>query len=341
MNIIRIGLIGAGNSASNIATSLTTIPHAKLTAISAVPIESAKYIIEQHQILQNRTFSNYQELLKLPDLDMIIISVPHNLHYQMTLDALKAGKHVLCEKPLAINMKQGREMIETAKEKGLALGTFFQSRYFSASQKAKEMITKGDLGKILQAQVNVLWYRDQDYYDKSPWRGKWATEGGGSLINQASHSIDLMIWLIGKPITIFGAFAAKMHNIEVDDNAAALVLFQNGTYATIQTSTALKPGFPSAVNIFGSEGMISIDGNTLKHIDKTGQENIQNFEKQVGSANDPKKFSLEAQQRLILDFLDALQNHRAPTIDGAEGLRAIEVITAIYESNGEKVIFLK
>jgi UDP-N-acetyl-2-amino-2-deoxyglucuronate dehydrogenase len=340
--LLQVGLIGAGNSAHNIAKTLSTIPDVKLAAIADLKLDAAKDIIEQYQIPQNRVFTDYKEMIKLPELSVIIISLPHNLHKPVALDVFAAKKHVLCEKPLAMEMKDGQEMIEAGKKAKLILGTFFQNRFYDASQKAKQLIESGQLGKILHGQVNVLWSRDQDYYDKSPWRGKWATEGGGSLINQASHSIDLMIWLMGKPKTVYGVFGAITHKIEVDDNAAALVTFENGAYATIQTSTSVSPGYPAKVNVFGTDGMVSVDGNKLKVVTKDGKETEQDFEKDIGTAtaNDPKKFSLQAQQRLMTNYFDAVRSKKQPLVDGAEGLRAIQVIKAIYASNGQKVINL-
>ena len=148
-------------------------------------MDEVNKIHEAHGVPDEMVFADYHDLLNLPEVEVVIVSVPHNLHYAITLDALNAGKHVLCEKPLAMNMEQGQEMIALAQEKGLILGTFFQNRFFDASQKVKEIIQNGEIGQILHAQCNVLWYRDQEYYDTSPWRGKWTSEGGGSLINQA------------------------------------------------------------------------------------------------------------------------------------------------------------
>ena len=334
---LKYGLIGAGSSAGNIATSLKTIDHAKLIAIAAKTKEEAAAL--EDKLDEGVICENYENLLKIEEIDAVIISVPHSLHHPITMAALKAGKHVLCEKPLAVTMEQGNEMIAAAKEKNLKLGTFFQMRFDDAAQKAKEIVEDGTLGQLLHAQVNVMWYRDQDYYDNSPWRGKWATEGGGSLINQSCHSIDLMTWLVGKPKTVFGVFGAKTHKIEVDDNSAAVVLFDNDVYASIQTSTSLQPGYSGKINLYGSKGSISLVGNSLTHTKEDGTVDTLDFGvKQVGSANDPKKFSLKSQQRMLLDFTEAVQKDRSPEVDGFEGMRAVEIIRAIYESNGEKVI---
>jgi predicted dehydrogenase len=337
MSLLKFGLIGAGNSAKNIIASISGIEKAKLVAIASADLDESKKVAAANHI--PTVYNTYQELLANPEIQCVIVSVPHNLHHPITMDALRAGKHVLCEKPLAMDLAQGKEMIEMARTKDLRLGTFFQNRFLDASQNAKQIVTQGGIGQLLHAQVHVLWYRDQPYYDSSPWRGKWATEGGGSLINQASHSIDLMIWLAGKPKTVFGAFGAKTHKIEVDDNAAAVVLFENGVYATIQTSTSVQPGYPAKVALFGTEGSIVIDGNVLQITHKDGKVETRDFDgPQVGSANDPKKFSLQAQRRLLENYIDAVLSHTDPIVNGYEGLRAIEVIKAIYASNGKNVI---
>ena len=333
---MKIGLIGAGNSAMNIAKSMNSIEGSEIIEVAAKTVEEAQKIADERNIAKATTT---EELLKNPDIEAVIISVPHSLHHPITIQALNAGKHVLCEKPLAINMVQGNEMIALAQEKNLKLGTFFQMRFNDASVKAKEIVESGDLGKLLHSQAHVFWSRDQPYYDESPWRGKWATEGGGSLINQSVHTIDLMMWLVGQPKKVFGVFGAKTHDIEVDDNAAAVVIFENGAYGTIQTSTSCDPGYTAKMNIFGSKGGISLIGQKLTWTKENGDVEEMDFEKaQVGSANDPKKFNLKAQVAVIVDFIGAVTEDRLPKIDGAEGLRAIDVIEAIYKSKGEKVI---
>ncbi len=338
MKKLIFGLIGAGNSASNIATSITNMENCQLKGVTSKPLEGAKDLAKNLGL--EKVYESNEELLMDPEIDAVVISVPHGLHHPLTMQALNAGKHVLCEKPLAISMEQGNEMVSTAESKGLKLGTFFQMRFNDASIKAKEIVESGQLGKILHGQVNVLWHRDKEYYTESSWRGKWATEGGGSLINQSSHSIDLMIWLIGKPKKLFGVYGAKTHEIEVDDNAAAVVIFDNEAYGTIQTSVSVKPGYTGKINVFGTKGGISLIGNTLVWTKEDGSvEELDFAVKQVGSSNDPKKFDMKSQINLISDFVDAVQNNRSPKVDGKEGLRAIQVITGIYESNGEKVVY--
>lgn len=333
--VVNFGLIGAGSSAKNIANAIKQMNSCKILAVYAVA--GSEELAKEAEILT--IAKSVDELLNRSDIDSVIISTPHYLHYELTLQALKKGKNVLCEKPLAISIEQAEEMVKTAKEQNKILGTFYQNRFLDASIKAKELIKNNELGTILQGKVNVLWNRDPEYYEQSNWRGKWATEGGGSLINQASHSIDLVSWLLGEIDTVFGFWDHKVHKIEVDDNACAIVKFKTGTYATIATSTCAKPGYPAEVSIIGSKGSISIDGNVLKHIKETGEVETYDFDKgQVASFNDPKVFSLKSHTRLIQSFVDAVEKGEQPPVSGEEGIRSLRIIEGIYKSNGAKII---
>ncbi len=333
--VVKFGLIGAGSSAKNIANAIKQMGSCKIFAIYAV--SGSEELAKEADI--PLIVKSVDELLNITEISSVIISTPHYLHYELTLMALKKGKHVLCEKPLAISIEQAEEMVKTAKENKKLLGTFYQNRFLDASIKAKEIIQSGELGIILQGRVNVIWNRDADYYEKSNWRGKWATEGGGSLINQASHSIDLLSWLMGEVDTVFGFWDHRVHQIEVDDNACAIVKFKNGTYATVATSTCAKPGYPAEVTIFGSKGSISIDGNVLKHVLESGEVKVYDYDKgQVASFNDPKVFSLKSHTRLIQSFVDAVQKEEQPPVSGEEGIRSFRIIEGIYKSNGTKII---
>jgi UDP-N-acetyl-2-amino-2-deoxyglucuronate dehydrogenase len=339
---LRIGLIGAGSSAANIAETISQTQGLQLTAISDINKDAAQSLATKYKITS--ITNDYKELCKRNDIDFVVISVPHALHYEITMFALTQGKHVLVEKPIATKVKDAEEMIALAHKKKVKLGVHFQNRFFDAVQEAKKIIDSGKLGKILQVNVSIMWYRESDYYLKSSWRGKWNSEGGGSLINQSIHTVDEMVYLVGNVKKLFGFWAHRIHNIEVDDNTCASFIFENGAFGTIQTSTSSKAAFPGKLIIFGSEGAIEIDGNILTfHKPDNTNERIDYAAKtggQVASATDPKKFSIDAHQRLISDFRDAILNNREPLVNGEEGLRALKVVCAVYESNGEKIVTL-
>ena len=334
--VLKFALIGAGSSATNIAQAIDSMDSCEISIISDLNEESAQKVADFAHI-PNVTTDN-EEIYKNENIDAVIVSVPHYLHFELTLNALKAGKHVLCEKPLAISLEQVDEMIHTAETSGLKLGTFFQCRFEDAAIKAKEMIENNAIGTLLQGNVQVMWTRPTEYYQESAWRGKWATEGGGSLINQSTHSLDLLAWLLGEIESVFGYYAHRVHEIEVDDNSCGIVKFKNGVFAAIQTSTAATPGYPSIVSIYGTKGMIQLKGQSLIHTNEEGETQEHNFEEQIGSFSDPKLFNVQAHTRLIQNFVDSVEKDEIPLVDGKEGRRSIELVEGIFKSNGEKVI---
>ncbi|MEX2683591.1 MAG: Gfo/Idh/MocA family protein [Candidatus Sigynarchaeota archaeon] len=340
--ILRAGLIGAGSSATNIATTIATIEDIKLVAVADVNKEAAQRIADQHKVAHVTT--DYRELCKL-DVDFVVISLPHGLHKEVTLHCLGAGKHVLVEKPMATTVEDGQAMVDAARRAKRKLGVHFQQRFIDATQEAKKIIDGGKIGKILQANVSVMWSRDIDYYKKSSWRGTWKMEGGGSLINQAIHPVDQMIYLLGDVKRLFGFWAHRVHDIEVDDNTCAAFLFESGAFGTIQTSTSTKAAFPAKLTIFGSEGGVELDGNVLTVFKADGTKERTDYAAreggQVASATDPKKFSVVAHARLMNDFANAIREDREPLVNGVEGLRSLKVVRAVYDSSGDRIIDLK
>nr|MDO8109790.1 Gfo/Idh/MocA family oxidoreductase [Candidatus Sigynarchaeota archaeon] len=339
---LNIGMIGAGSSATNIATTIATIPDLKLAAICDVNKDAAQKIADANKVQFVTT--DYKELCK-QEVDFVVISLPHGLHKEVAVYCLEQEKHVLVEKPIATTVEDAQAMISLAHKKKLKLGVHFQNRFIDAVIEAKKLIDSGKLGRILQASVSVMWFRDTDYYKKSSWRGTWKMEGGGSLINQAIHPVDQMVYLVGNVRCLFGAWGHLVHPIEVDDNTCAAFVFESGAFGTIQTSTATKAAFPAKLTIFGSEGGIEIDGNVLTIFKADGTKDRIDFAAkeggQVASATDPKKFSVIAHARLMNDFASAIRENREPLVSGEEGLRSIKVVRAIYESNGEKIINIK
>ncbi|HME50843.1 MAG TPA: Gfo/Idh/MocA family oxidoreductase [Candidatus Lokiarchaeia archaeon] len=340
--ILNVGLIGAGSSATNIATTIDTIEDLKLVAVCDANQAVAQKLALDHGV--DTVVTEYTDLDEREDIDFVVISLPHGLHKEVAMHFLDKGKHVLVEKPIATNVEDAKAMIALAREKELKLGVHFQNRFIDAVQEAKSIIDAGTIGKILQVAVSVMWWRDESYYKDSSWRGTWQMEGGGSLINQAIHPVDQMLYLVGNVKRVFGLWGHLVHDIEVDDNTCAAFQFENGAFGTIQTSTATKAAFPAKVTIFGSDGGLEIEGNILTVFNADGTNDKTDFAAneggQVASATDPKKFSPVAHGRLMNDFADAIRENREPLVSGEEGLRSIELVRAIYESNGEKIIDL-
>ncbi|MHA1818899.1 MAG: Gfo/Idh/MocA family protein [Promethearchaeota archaeon] len=339
--LLKVGMIGAGSSANNICQTIKSIEDLELVAISNHNIARAKELADKYGI--PFVSDDYKKVCEHEELDFVVVSLPHGLHYEVVKYALLHGKHVLVEKPIATDVKEAEELDRIAREKGLTLGVHFQCRFFDSVQHAKKLIDSGELGQILQVNISVMWYRPPEYYQNN-WRGTWKLEGGGSLINQAIHTVDEAIYLVGGVKKLFGFWDHKVHDIEVDDNTCAAFQFENGAFGTLQTSTSTKAAFPAKLTIFGTEGAIQIDGNILTIFKSDGiSETIDYAQKiggQVGSAKDPKKFSLITHKKMMLDFSDAIREHRDPMVTAEEGIKSLKVVRAVYESNGNKIIEL-
>ncbi|MCD6465820.1 Gfo/Idh/MocA family oxidoreductase [Candidatus Bathyarchaeota archaeon] len=336
VNKVRFGIIGTGVGANFCANGIALIADsgvAELTAITSRREERAKEFASKWGV--KHWYTDHKKMLKEAPIDAVIISTPHYLHYPMTLDALEAGKHVLVDKPMAINLKEADEMIKKAEEKGLKLGVNFQSRFDQTVRKVKEAADKGVFGRLISGEAVVEWFRTQEYYESSSWRGRWATEGGGALINQAIHTIDLLVWILGQPKCLWAQMDTFAHNIEVEDLAVATIRFENGAIGVIQGSTAIYPGLPTRLEIHGTKGTAIIEGETLKRWSVVGEEEIvsEGTKKGLKSWARPELVPPVNHAALIKDFAEAIIEDRKPFVDGVEGRRSIEVIMAIYKSS--------
>lgn len=341
---VNFGLIGTGVGATFCAQGLSIIADtgkAKLVAVTSRREERAKEFASKWKL--DFWYTDYREMLEKAPIDAVIISSPHYLHYPMAIDSMKAGKHTLVDKPMAISVKETDGMINEAKKRGVKLGVILPSRFDPTYRKLKNAVEEGKFGKLILGEAVVEWSRTQEYYDNSPWRGRWATEGGGALINQAIHTIDVLIWIMGSPKYLWAQIDTVAHKIEVEDIAVATVRFENGALGVIQGSTAIYPGLPTRLEIHGTKGTAIVEGETLKRWSVIGEEEI--VEKKVkeglGSWASPELTPATNHAALIKDFAEAVLEDREPFVNGAEGKRSIEVIMAIYKSgrSGEVVKF--
>ncbi len=339
--VLKVGIIGAGNSANNIATVCKLLPEIKLIGIFNHNLTKAKEFAQKHGIPES--VDDLDAFLARKDIEAVIISVAHFMHHAFAKAALLAGKHVLVEKPIALNLKDADDLIAIARDKSLKFGVFFQNRFSPATLRMKEAIEKGQMGKIVQFDVEVLWTRDEKYYSESSWRGKLATEGGGCLINQAIHTIDLMCMLGGEIDYVFGQMGTFAHAIEVEDHAIAILKFKSGALGCIRASTAALPGFPDRLTVIGTKKSFRKEGDGLTEWE-VGTKYDQG--KTIGgvdhaSFKDHTTISLPNHTALIKDFIRSVLDNRYPTVTGLVGRKSLEVIRAIYASanSGKPVAF--
>jgi predicted dehydrogenase len=255
--------------------------------------------------------------------------------------AAKAGKHVLVEKPLEVTTARCDRLIDACDKAGVRLGVVFPSRFHQSAQTIKNAVDAGRFGTISMAAAYVKWFRTQAYYDSGAWRGTWKLDGGGALMNQAIHSVDLLLWLMGPVKTISAMTSLRAHErIEVEDTANAILEFESGALGTIEATTAAFPGSLKRIEIAGAAGSAILEEEAIKQWAfakplKADTKIIESMKENVtgGGASDPAAIGHKAHRDLFADFLSGIRKNTACTIDGAEGRRSVELINAIYRSS--------
>ncbi|MBS7607350.1 Gfo/Idh/MocA family oxidoreductase [Candidatus Bathyarchaeota archaeon] len=338
---VRFGIIGTGIGANFCANGLKIIADegiAELTAVTSQREERAKEFASKWGL--KYWYTDYRRMLREAPIDAVIISTPHYQHYPMAIDSIDAGKHVLIDKPIAISLQEADEIILEAKRRGVKLGVILQSRFDPTIRKVKSAVDNGLFGKLILGEAIVEWFRTQEYYNSSPWRGRWSTEGGGALINQAIHTIDLLIWIMGQPKYLWAQMGTFTHKIEVEDLAVSVIRFKNEAIGVIQGSTAIYPGLPTRLEIHGTQGTAIIEGESLKRWSIMSGEEIvsEGIKEGLKSWARPELVPATNHASLLRDFAEAIIEGREPFVDGIEGRRSLEVITAIYQSARKNMV---
>ena len=335
---IRIGLIGGGNITETHARAARAIPGVEIAAIHGANPEKTARLCREHG---GAPYQDFNAFLDHRPLDLVIIGSPSGLHAAQGIAAARLGLHVLTEKPIEISTERADALIAAAKQSKVHLGVIFQDRTKPHFRQLKSWLDAGLLGKILFVDARVKWYRPPEYYANSRWRGTLALDGGGALINQGVHTLDLLLWLLGDVARVQARTAALLHEIEAEDTAVATLEFTSGALGVFHATTAAYPGYPRRVEISGTEGTI-----ILEH-DRIVAANLRNksaaiesvLAKLAASAKDENQSASSAavsdfrgHQAVLEDFLAAIQQNRAPICDGAEGRRSIALIESIYRS---------
>ncbi len=277
--------------------------------------------------------SGLEEILSSPDVGIVTICTDSGSHGQLAIKAAKAGKHVIIEKPMALTLREADQVIEACDTAGVKLFVVKQNRYNRPIIAAKRALDEGRLGRLFMGGVRVLWHRDQHYYDVAPWRGTWAKDGG-VCTNQASHHIDLLLWFMGEPISVFATGSTVMHDIETEDTATVLIKFRDGAAGTVQATTCVQPrDLEGSISLFGTKGTIEIDGFAANKIRTWMFTDETEVDKKILEewGENPDVWAYNHSE-FYKDVLSAISGKRRALIDGIEGRRSLEVIHAIYES---------
>ena len=340
---IRFAIIGTGNIANFHAQAIHSVENAELVAVHSRRAEPGGEFARKY----NAEFvADYDALLARPDIDAICITTPSGTHTSLGASAARAGKHVLTEKPLDITPQRIDELVKVCADNHVQLGGIFQSRFGKGALALKAATAAGRFGQLAWASAYVPWYRSEEYYQSAGWRGTWDLDGGGALMNQSIHAIDLLLWLAGDWDEVSARCSNALHtNLEVEDTAMAWVKFKSGATGVIQGSTACYPGELKRVELKGSTGSATLvdDMPTLWEFKdaQPGDDDVRAWANQAqigGGAADPMAISIEGHRAQIEDFANAIRENREPAIPGRDGRKAVELICAIYQSSRENTI---
>ena len=335
---LGFGIVGCGMISQFHAKALADVAGAKLVACVDRRLDAAKAFGEQHGI---NAYDDLDTMLADPKVDVVTICTPSGAHMEPAVAAANAGKHVIVEKPLEITLKRCDKIIEACKKNKVVLSTLFPSRFHKSSQLLKEAVDKGKFGRLTLGDSYVKWFRTQEYYDSGAWRGTWALDGGGALMNQAIHSVDLLVWLMGPVAEISAQTATLAHErIEVEDVATAALKFERGALGVIEATTAAFPGALKKIELHGSHGSATIEEEDIKTWefakmtakDKKIAAEYGSVTETGGGAADPSAIGYEAHATQFRDIVKAIKKGTPPAVDGPEGRRSVEVILAIYKA---------
>jgi len=333
-------IVGCGMIARFHARALAEVPGAKLAALVSRRTAGARKLADELG-LRCDIYDDLTAALARRDLDVVIVATPSGAHMEPAVAAAAAGKHVVVEKPLEITLERCDRIIDACDRHGVQLCTIFPSRFADANRALKGAVEAGRFGRVTLGETTCKWWRAQSYYDEGGWKGTRALDGGGALMNQAIHNVDLLLWMMGAPTHVIGFTATLVHErIEVEDTAVACLRFASGALGVIEATTSVYPGSPKTIAVHGDRGTAVIEQEDVLRWDFTPETDDdralkQRFAHKVGASggsSNPAAISHVYHARQLADFVAALESGRRPLVDGREGRRAVAVILAIYES---------
>jgi UDP-N-acetyl-2-amino-2-deoxyglucuronate dehydrogenase len=331
--MIHIGLVGAGNISDTHARAIAEIADASLVAVHSPTRANAEKLAARHHVA---AYDALDAFLDHRPMDMVIVGSPSGLHADHGIAAARHGLHVLVEKPIDVTARRADALIAEAAGAGVTLGVIFQDRMKPDIGQLKALLDAGRLGTPILATASVKWYRPPSYYQNSRWRGTPALDGGGALMNQGVHTVDLLLWLFGPVRRVSGTIGTRLHAIEVEDTAVAVLEFANGALATIEATTAAYPGYPRRLELTGSKGTAILEGDALVAVDLldgSGFSHRNALSAKVENAASPVVSDVSAHRAVIEDFIGAVQTGGRPRCDGVAGRPSVEVIEAVYRSS--------
>ena len=332
---VGFGIIGAGMIGHFHAQAIQSLPNAELAGVYDRNPDAADRLAAA---FHTRAYHDFGAFLSDAGIQAVTIGVPSGLHAACAIPAAKAGKHILCEKPLELTLKKADEIIAVCEENHVLLSPVFQARFTRPVQLVRKAMADGRFGRMVLASAQMRWYRSAQYYSSSSWRGTWLLDGGGALMNQAIHMMDLLLYINGAAEEVFAYAGTLTHSIEVEDNLTAVIKYRNGSLGTVEVSTSCAPGYPRKLEFSGSGGTVAFEEDHITRWD-FAEKRPEDAEivsaasgGHAGGSANAADITADGHKKQIQDFADAILTHRQPMLTGREGRRAVELICGIYES---------
>jgi predicted dehydrogenase len=334
-NRLRVGIVGIGTIADIHAQAIDASPELEVRSFYSRNPERARSAGEKYG---KKWTTNWDDFLDDTELDIVSICTPNGNHMDYGLKVAAAGKHMIIEKPIEVTLQRAKQLIETCQEQNVRLAVIYQSRFTPSIMWMKEQLNKEIIGKPFMGDAYIKWYRSQEYYDSGAWRGTFALDGGGVLINQAIHTIDVLQWLMGGVKSLFAQMGTFTHDrLEGEDNAVVTLRFNNGAIGVIEGSTSIQPSQSRRIEIHGDKGSAILDGDEAKILlnDKvlTPPNTEQKKPEATGSSSPLAGFSIEPHKNQFEAIAEAIRNGEDPEVKGRDSLDSLAIVLAVYESS--------
>jgi len=341
---LRFGIIGCGVIGRIHAEAISSLPDAQLVAVADVIPKRAHELAEKFHVTP---YGDFQEMLAHEELDVVDICTPSGLHREHACQVMRSGRHVIVEKPMEISRAAIEEMLRVQQETGVKLAVISQHRFDPVTRQVHDLVEEQAFGRLVLGNAIIPWWRSQAYYDSGAWRGTWELDGGGVLMNQSIHSIDLLQWLMGPVRSVFAYTDTLVHRMETEDVAVAVLRFANGALGTIAATTGAYPGVSTRIEIYGDKGSAVIEDDQLSylHLARDDREEVGPYgggapgkraqrteNADTSAAQDPAALAIRSHALQIEDMIRAIREDGTPLLDGHAAKHPVEIILAIYES---------
>ncbi len=340
---LRFGIVGCGVIGPTHAEAIAHLPEATLVSMADAKLEQAQSLAQKYQA---SAYASLQEMLASEQLDVVNICTPSGMHGEHACQAMQAGCHVIVEKPMEITRQRLDEMLRVQQETGRKLAVISQHRFDEATMKIHALVEEKAFGRLVLGNAIVPWWRSQQYYDSGAWRGTWELDGGGILMNQSIHSIDVLQWLMGPVKSIYAYTDTLAHRMETEDVAVAVLRFANGALGTISATTGAYPGVTTQIQICGDQGSAVIENDKLAFLSlaRDAQEEVGPYgsksttltatstTQQSGTASNPAALAATTHMLQIADMIRAIRENGQPLVDGNAARHPVDIILGVYES---------